>query len=148
MGTLALLSTDGTMYHLAAASTAGEAKVAEQGNIAAVANPGSTSNNYVQNREICNFGVIATTVAQAIGGGSANDTHLRGISLSTALTAALSISGFGSASASSAMTWSIPAGAAKGFYDFFWAPNNAGALTVTLGGTADVGIVGVHWRPA
>ena len=147
MGTLALLSTDGTMYHLAAASTAGEAKTAEQGNIAAVANLGSTSNAYVQNRESYNLGIIATTAAQTIGAGAANDTLLRGISLSTALTAAVSITGFGSASASTAMTWSIPAGTGKGFVDFWGAPNVAGPLTVTLGGTADVGIVGVHWKP-
>jgi len=147
MGTLALVSTDGDVTYLTAA-TSGVAKVAEQGNIAAVANPSSTSgNNYVQNREICNFGIIATTAAQTIGGGAANDTHLRGISLSTALGAALSITGLGSASASSAMTWTIPAAAARGFIDFFWAPNVAGALTVTLGGTADIGNVGVHWRP-
>jgi hypothetical protein len=146
MGTLALVSTDGDVTYLTAA-TSGVAKVAEQGNIAAVANAGSTSNAYVQNREFYNFGIIATTVAQTLGSAAANDTHLRGISLSTALTAAVSITGFGSASGTSAMTWTIPAGQPKGFVDFFGAINAVGPLTVTLGGTADIGIVAAHWRP-
>ena len=147
MGSLALLSTDGKLYYATAATSAGEMRVAEQGNPFAVSNPGST-NAYVNARERASFGIIATTAIQTIGGGVANDTQLWGISLSTALTGALSISGFGSASGSTAMTWSLPAGAAKGFYPYQWAPNNAGALTLTLGSTADIGIVGVHWRPA
>lgn len=148
MGTLALLSTDGKTYYFAAASTAGEAKVAEQGNIAAIANPGSPTNNYAKTREICNFGIVASTAAQTIGGGAANDTHLYGVSLSTALTGAVTLSGFGSATGSTAISWTIPAGTAKGFIPYQWAPNVAGALTVTLASSVDVGNVGIHWRPA
>lgn len=117
----------------------------EQGNIIGLRNPSSSTNAYVVMRQECNLSIISKTAAVTIGAGAANDTHLMGIYIHTALTGTLAITGFAD-SDGAAQTFTIPAGAV-GEFDFKGAINSAGALTMTASNVADDNKIAVLWRP-
>lgn len=117
----------------------------EQGLIAGERNPDSATNSYLVVRPECNLSIVSKTTAVTIGGGAANDTHLIGILISTALTGTCAITGFAD-SDGVAQTYTLPAGSV-GFRDFFGAINSAGALTITCSNAADDNLVAVLWRP-
>lgn len=125
--------------------TDGSQHVAEQGNITGLRNPSSETNAYLPVRQECNLSIISKTTAVTIGGGAANDTHLMGIYIHTALTGTLAITGFADSDAA-AQTFTIPAGAV-GEFDFKGAINSAGALTMTASNAGDDNKVAVLWRP-
>ncbi len=118
---------------------------AEQANIVGTRNPSSATNAYVPVRQECNLTIIRTTAARTIGAGAANDTHLMGVFIHTALTGTCAIAGFVD-SAGAAQTYTIPAGFV-GQVDFKGALNSAGALTFTCSNAADDNKVAVLWRP-
>jgi len=118
---------------------------AEQGNIAGLRNPSSPTNAYIPVRQECNLSIISKTTAVTIGAGAANDTHLMGLYIHTALTGTLAITGFAD-SDDTAQTFTIPAGAV-GEFDFKGAINSAGALTMTASNAADDNKIAVLWRP-
>ncbi|MHC4996784.1 MAG: hypothetical protein ACYTGQ_17225, partial [Planctomycetota bacterium] len=89
--------------------------------------------------------IISKTTAVTIGAGAANDTHLIGIHIHTALTGTIAITGFAD-SDGAAQTYTIPA-AVVGDIDFRGAINSAGALTVTASNAADDNLIMVFWRP-
>lgn len=123
----------------------GPGHVLEQGNITGLRNPSSATAAYLPVRQECNLSIISKTTAVTIGGGAANDTHLMGIYIHTALTGTLAITGFAD-SDGAAQTFTIPAGAV-GPFDFKAALNNAGALTMTASNAADDNKIAVFWRP-
>lgn len=125
--------------------TAGAAWTAEQGNITGVRNPSSSTNAYLPVRQECNLSIISKTTAVTIGAGAANDTHLMGIYIHTALTGTLAIAGFAD-SDGAAQTFTIPAGAV-GEFDFKGAINAAGALAMTASNAGDDNKIAVLWRP-
>ena len=117
----------------------------EQGNIAGLRNPSSSTNAYLPVRQECNLSIISKTTAVTIGAGAANDTHLMGIYIHTALTGTLAIAGFAD-SDGAAQTFTIPAGAV-GAFDFKGTINAAGALTMTASNAGDDNKIAVFWRP-
>lgn len=123
----------------------GAALVSDQTIHSGERNPTSTTTSYVVVRQECNLTVIGLTTAITIGGGVANDTHLMGINITTALTGTCVITGFAD-SAGAATSITFPAGAV-GFKDFMGAINSAGALTVTCSNASDDNLVQVLWRP-
>jgi hypothetical protein len=123
----------------------GSSMVVEQGNIAAVRNISSATNAYIPVRQECNLSIISKTTAVTIGGGAANDTHLMGLLIHTALTGTCAITGFAD-SDGTAQTYTLPAGSV-GYKDFLGAKNSAGALTITCSNAADDNLVAVLWRP-
>lgn len=125
--------------------TAGALHTLEQGNVAGLRNPSSLTNAYLIARPEANLSIISKTTAVTIGGGAANDTHLIGLHISTALTGTCAIAGFAD-SDGTAQTYTLPAGSV-GFKDFFGAINSAGALTITCSNAADDNLVAVLWRP-
>ena len=106
----------------------------------------SATNSYLAVRQEANVAIISKTTAVTIGGGVANDTHLLGIMISTALTGTCAITGFAD-SDGAAQTYTLPAGSV-GHKDFLGALNSAGALTITCSNAADDNLVMVFWRPA
>ena len=106
----------------------------------------SATNSYLAVRQEANVAIISKTTAVTIGGGVANDTHLLGIMISTALTGTCAITGFAD-SDGAAQTYTLPAGSV-GHKDFLGAFNSAGALTITCSNAADDNLVMVFWRPA
>lgn len=106
----------------------------------------SATNSYLAVRQEANVAIISKTTAVTIGGGVANDTHLLGIMISTALTGTCAITGF-TDSDGAAQTYTLPAGSV-GYKDFLGAFNSAGALTITCSNAADDNLVMVFWRPA
>lgn len=126
-------------------ATDGAQHVAEQGNITGVRNSSSSTNAYVPVRQECNLSIISKTTAVTIGAGAANDTHLMGIMIHTALTGTCAITGFAD-SDGAAQTYTLPTGAV-GYFDFKSAINSAGALTITCSNAADDNLVAVLWRP-
>ena len=106
----------------------------------------SVTNSYLAVRQEANVTIISKTTAVTIGGGVANDTHLLGIMISTALTGTCAITGFAD-SDGAAQTYTLPAGSV-GHKDFLGAFNSAGALTITCSNAADDNLVMVFWRPA
>jgi hypothetical protein len=77
---------------------------------------------------------------------AANDRHLDGILVGTALVGTLTIAGFAdNAGASKSLV--LPAGTPPRFYDFKGALNTKGALTMTLSSATDDVDVMVFWRP-
>lgn len=126
--------------------TDGAQHTAEQGNIAGLRNPSSETNAYIPVRQECNLSIISKTTAVTIGGGAANDTHLMGLFIHTALTGTCAITGFAD-SDGTAQTYTIPAGYV-GDIDFKGALNSAGALTITCSNAGDDNKVAALWRPA
>ena len=119
--------------------------IEEQGNITGLRNPSSSTNAYIPIRDECNLSIISKTAAVTIGAGAANDTHLIGIMIHTALTGTCVITGFAD-SDGTAQSYTLPVGS-NGFKDFKGAKNSAGALTITCSNVADDNLVAVLWRP-
>lgn len=126
-------------------SIGGAAHGYETGVIAGERNIDSATNSYLIARPESNLSIIGKTTAVTIGGGVANDTHLIGVHISTALTGTCVITGFAD-SDGTATSFTLPIGSI-GFKDFRGAINSAGALTVTCGTAGDDNFVAVLWRP-
>ncbi len=72
--------------------TSGAAWTAEQGNIAAARNVDSPTNAYVPGRNETNATILQTTAAAiTLGAGAANDTHLHGLHIHTALAGTMTV---------------------------------------------------------
>lgn len=140
-----LLATDIAEAVVAILATSGALHTAEQGNVTGVRNPSSATNAYTPVRQECNLSIISKTTAVTIGGGAANDTHLMGVFIHTALTGTCAITGFAD-SDGAAQTYTIPAGYV-GDIDFKGSLNSAGALTITCSNAGDDNKVAVLWRP-
>lgn len=125
--------------------TDGNAHVAEQNNTTGLRNASSATAAYLPVRQECNVSIISKTTAVTIGAGAANDTHLMGLLIHTALTGTCAITGFAD-SDGTAQTYTLPAGSV-GFKDFLGAINSAGALTITCSNASDDNLVAVLWRP-
>lgn len=125
--------------------TSNAAWTLEQGNIAGVRNVSSATAAYIPVRQECNLSIISKTTAVTIGAGAANDTHLMGLMIHTALTGTCAITGFAD-SDGTAQTYTLPAGSV-GYKDFLGALNSAGALTITCSNASDDNLVAVLWRP-
>jgi len=111
-------------------------------------NSTSATNSYIDTRRVSSAVLISGTSAEAIGGSvAANDTHLRGIFIGTALVGTLTIAGFEDTDAAAA-SQILPIGTLMGFYDFHDSLNSAGALTMTLSAAGDDNDVMVFWRAA
>lgn len=108
-------------------------------------NASSATDSYVAVRQEANASIISKTTAVTIGGGVANDTHLMGLMIHTALTGTCAITGFAD-SDGAAQTYTLPAGSV-GYKDFLGAINSAGALTITCSSASDDNLVLVLWRP-
>lgn len=108
-------------------------------------NASSATDSYVAVRQEANASIISKTTAVTIGGGVANDTHLMGLMIHTALTGTCAITGFAD-SDGVAQTYTLPAGSV-GYKDFLGAINSAGALTITCSNASDDNLVLVLWRP-
>lgn len=109
-------------------------------------NASSATDSYLAVRQEANASIISKTTAVMIGGGVANDTHLMGLMIHTALTGTCAITGFAD-SDGVAQTYTLPAGSV-GYKDFLGAINSAGALTITCSNASDDNLVMVLWRPA
>jgi len=108
-------------------------------------NASSATDSYLAVRQEANASIISKTTAVTIGGGVANDTHLMGLMIHTALTGTCAITGFAD-SDGVAQTYTLPAGSV-GYKDFLGAINSAGALTITCSNASDDNLVMVLWRP-
>lgn len=106
----------------------------------------SATKSYMAVRNEANVSIVSKTSAVTIGGGVANDTHLLGLQIATALTGSCALTGFAD-SDGTAQTYTIATGA-TGLKDFFAALNTAGALTITCYHASDDNLVMVLWRPA
>lgn len=106
----------------------------------------SATNSYLVVRQECNASIISKTSAVTIGGGVANDTHLMGLLIHTALTGTCAITGFAD-SDGAAQTYTLPAGSV-GYKDFLGSVNSAGALTITCSNASDDNLVMVFWKAA
>lgn len=127
--------------------TSGAAHVLEQGNITGLRNPSSATNAYIPTRNEANATVLQTTAAPVtIGAGAANDTHLIGIHIHTALAGTLTIAGLLD-DAGAARNYVLPIGTV-GHIPFYAALNAAGALQMTLSAAGDAAKCLVEWRPA
>lgn len=107
----------------------------------------SATKSYLAIRNEADVAIISKTTAVTIGGGSANDTHLLGVLITTALTGTCVITGFAD-SDGAAQSYTLPAATTAGFKDFLGAKNSAGALTFTCSNASDDNLVMVFWRPA
>jgi len=136
-------SADGVATAITADATGLQTTLATA--IAGERNPDSATSSYLAVRQEANLSIISKTTAVTIGGGAANDTHLMGLMISTALTGTCAITGFAD-SDGTAQTYTLPA-ASVGFKDFFGAINSAGALTITCSNASDDNLVAVLWRP-
>ena len=114
--------------------------------IAGERNISSATDSYLAVRQEADASIISKTTAVTIGGGVANDTHLMGLMIHTALTGTCAITGFAD-SDGVAQTYTLPAGSV-GYKDFLGAINSAGALTITCSNASDDNLVMVLWRPA
>jgi hypothetical protein len=126
--------------------TAGNTRITPGTLMAGERRQDSATESYLSVRNECKATIISTTSAVTIGGGVANDTHLIGLVIHTALTGTCAITGFAS-EAGAATTFTLPA-ASVGDKDFRGALNSAGALTITCSNAADDNLVMVLWRPA
>ena len=108
-------------------------------------NISSATDSYLAVRQEANASIISKTTAVTIGGGVANDTHLMGLMIHTALTGTCTITGFAD-SDGAAQTYTLPAGSV-GYKDLLGATNSAGALTITCSSASDDNLVMVLWRP-
>lgn len=132
--------------HPLSLDTAGNARVTLGTGIAGERLQDQASKSYVAVRQEANASIISKTTAVTIGGGVANDTHLMGLMIHTALTGTCAITGFAD-SDGAAQTYTLPAGSV-GYKDFLGALNTAGALTITCSNASDDNLVMVLWRPA
>ena len=121
-------------------------KVTLATNIAGERLQDQATKSYLEVRQAANANIISKTSAVTIGGGVANDTHLMGLLIHTALTGTCAITGFAD-SDGAAQTYTLPAGSV-GYKDFLGAINSAGALTITCSNASDDNLVMVLWRPA
>jgi len=106
----------------------------------------SLTESYMVVRQEANGTVISTTAAVTLGGGIANDSHLLGLHIHTALTGTCVITGLADETGA-AKSYTIPA-ATIGPINFFGVKNAAGALTITCSNGADDDKVIAFWRPA
>lgn len=106
----------------------------------------SLTESYIVVRQEANATVISTTAAVTLGGGVANDSHLMGLHIHTALTGTCVITGLVDETGA-AKSYTIPA-ATIGPINFFGVKNAAGALTITCSNGADDDKVIAFWRPA
>ena len=106
----------------------------------------SATKSYLAVRDEANVSVISKTSAVTIGGGVANDTHLLGLQITTALNGTCVVSGFAD-SDGAAQSITFPIGSV-GLKDFKGALNSAGALTITCSTAGDDNYVVVLWKPA
>lgn len=109
-------------------------------------NASSATDSYLAVRQEANASIISKTTAVTIGGGVANDTHLMGLMIHTALTGTCAITGFAD-SDGAAQTYTLPAGSV-GYKDFLGSVNSAGALTITCSNASDDNLVMVFWKAA
>lgn len=116
--------------------------------IAGERNPSSATGSYLDTRGVTSPVILETeAVAHAVGGSAAaNDIHLRGVQIHTALTGTLTITGFEDEDGD-AKSYVIPAGAV-GWQEFAWGLNTKGALTMTLSSVADNSLCAVFYRAA
>lgn len=106
----------------------------------------SLTESYMVVRQEANGTVISTTATVTLGGGVANDSHLMGLHIHTALTGTCVITGLADETGA-AKSYTIPA-ATIGPINFFGVKNAAGALTITCSNGADDDKVIAFWRPA
>ena len=119
--------------------------VEEQNNLTAIENPDSATNKALRVRGRTNLSVISKTTAVTIGGGAANDTLLKAIHITTALTGTCVITGFFD-SDNAAQSITLPALTPVGKYlEADYAINAAGPLTVTCSNAAEDNNVIVEW---
>ena len=128
-------------------SVDGAAHVVDKSIGAGARNPSSTTESYLVVREEANITLLTGTAARTIGGGVANDTHLMGLMITTALVGTVTITGFAN-DQDAAASIVLPVGTAVGFYDFKGVINSKGALTITLSSATDDNDVQVLWKPA
>lgn len=119
----------------------------EQANVVGLVHPLSPQAWYVPIRNRCNSTILQTTgSAVTIGGGAANDTHLIGIHIHTALAGTLTVSGFLD-DAGVARGYVYPIGTV-GHIPCYGQQNIAGALRFTLSSGTDAARVKVDWMAA
>lgn len=118
----------------------------EQNNVTGLRNPSSSTSAYIPIRNEANATIIAVQTAVQLGGGAANDSHLIGLHIHTALTGTCVVSGMAD-SAGAVASYTIPA-STVGHIPFYGAKNSAGALTVTCSNAGDASKVVAFWRPA
>jgi hypothetical protein len=107
----------------------------------------SATNSYVAIRNEANVAIISKTTAVVINTGAANDTHLLGLFLTTALTGTCVLSGFAD-SDGAAQAITLPAATTAGYKEFLGALNIAGPLTITCSNVSDDNVVSVFWKSA
>lgn len=139
------LRVSDTSWPWQAGDSSGNAHVNLNTSIAGERNVTSSTTSYLVVRKECNLSIISKVTAVTIGAGAANDTHLIGLMIHTALTGTCAITGFAD-SDGTAQTYTLPAGSV-GFKDFYGAINSAGAITITCSNVADDNLVAVLWRP-
>ena len=127
-------------------TNAGAGYAFEQGHHAGERNADSKTSSYLVIRPESNLSVISKTTAVTIGGGVANDVHLIGITIHTALVGTMVITGFED-SDGTAQSITYPIGTI-GDIDFRGAKNAAGALTITASSSSDDNVINVYWREA
>jgi len=106
----------------------------------------SLTESYQVVRQEANATVISTTSAVTLGGGVANDSHLMGLHIHTALAGTCVITGFADETGAP-KSITLPAGAV-GPVNYYGAKNAAGALTITCSTAGDDDKVTAFWRPA
>ena len=126
--------------------TSNAAHVLDQSHFPGGRNETSTTADYLVITDQCNLTIVDIQTAITIGGGAANDTHLKAIHITTALTGTIVITGF-EGSAGTPISITIPAATPAGIYDFKGAINSAGALTITASNAADDNNIQILWWP-
>jgi hypothetical protein len=106
----------------------------------------SLTESYQVVRQEANATVISTTSAVTLGDGVANDSHLMGLHIHTALAGTCVIAGFADETGA-AKSITLPAGTV-GPVNYYGAKNAAGALTITCSTAGDDDKVTAFWRPA
>jgi len=137
--------SDGTVDEVLSDDSGG-AKTTLNTAIAGERNTSSATNSYLDTRSVANAVLLSGTSAVTIGASAAaNDRHLQGIMIGTALAGTLTIAGFEDSDAAAA-SMILPIGTVAGYLDFHDALNSAGALTMTLSAAGDDNDVMVFWR--
>lgn len=106
----------------------------------------SATKSYIAMRDEADVTIVGVTTAVTLCGGVANDCHLLGLQITTALTGTCVVTGFAD-SAGAATSLTFPIGSV-GLKDFKGAKNSAGALTITCATGGDDNFVAVLTRPA
>lgn len=116
----------------------------EQGQIGGERNTSSADNNYDATKHECNSTILNTVItAQPVSGGA--PAYLMGITIHTALTGTLTITGLTNV-AGAATDWVIPVGAVGSILPAGNARICATALIATLSSASDYGLVMIDWR--